>query len=394
VSVSRRTPTILLLAPDSSVHRTLSPLLERAGYTCASVATSAEVLKRARGRGFDLLLLDLPPSDVEALRLLQVLQQRPRPLPALVLAARPSLEGAIAALAYQASDYLPCTTTPEVLLAHLETALRGDSLGNDYLCRRLEAQYHFSHVLTRNRRAREAYVLAARVASSRVPVVITGETGTGKEYLARTLHLLSDRAHQPFVPLNCGALPDELLESELFGHEKGAFTSAAAAQPGLCEIADGGTLFLDEIGEMSPAMQVKLLRFLNDGSFRRLGGTQERHVDARVLAATHDDLPHLVAEGRFREDLFWRLHVIALHLPPLRERPEDLEPFSRHFLARFTRELGQRALELDPAAVACLAEHSWPGNLRELYNVLWRAALLASGDSLCAADLNLTELAA
>ncbi len=392
MSATHRKPIILILDPDPNARRTLSRLLQPAGHACAGVATSAEALRRARG--CDLLLLDLDPSDSQAPALLQALRQPPRPIPALFLVARPSLEGAIAALAHQAHDYLPRTTAPEVLLAHIEAALRGESLGHDYLWRRLETQYHFSHVLSRNLRAREAYVTAARVARSRAPVVISGETGTGKEYLARALHFLSDRASQPFVTLNCGALPDDLLESELFGHEKGAFTSAASAQPGLCEAADAGTLFLDEIGEMSPALQVKLLRFLNDGSFRRLGGAVERQADVRVLVATHQDLPRLVAGGRFREDLFWRLNVIRLQLPPLRERPEDLEPFSAHFLARFALELGRPSLALAPAARRHLSGHPWPGNLRELHNVLWRATLLASGDCLSPTDLQLTDLAA
>ena len=343
---------------------------------------------------FALLLIDFRLPDTPGLRLLQALRKQGWAAPAIMRAARPSLRGAIEALGREVADYLPKSLPVEALLERVRATLAGSWTGNDYLWRSLEAKYHFSHVLSRNAPTRLVYTHAAKVARSRAPIVIAGESGTGKEFLARALHYLSGRAEQLFVTLNCGALPDELLESELFGHEKGAFTSAMGAKAGLCEVADGGDLFLDEIGDMSLPMQVKLLRFLNDGSFRRLGGTQEQQVDVRVLAATNQDLPRAVAEGRFREDLFWRLNVIPLYLPPLRERPEDLEPFSRHFLGRFARDINHPRLDLASDAVAALAAYPWPGNLRQLHNVLWRAALLSDSDRLTSEHLSFEALAA
>jgi DNA-binding NtrC family response regulator len=379
---STAAPAHILVADGDPAHReTLAQALQQGGHKCVLAGTGAETLALARRRAFDLLLLDLRLPDADGLRLLPALRAR-RALPVIALTAQPSVAGALAALSCEVCDYLPKPVQLETLLERISGALCGSGLGHDYVWRSLARQPRFAHVLSENPATRQVYLTAARVARSRAPVLIGGETGTGKEYLARALHGLSDRAEAPFVTLNCGAFPEELLESELFGHEKGAYTSAAGAKPGLCELAAGGVLFLDEIGDMSPAMQVKLLRFLDDGSYRRLGGTQERQADVRLLAATNQDLARARAEGRFREDLYWRLNVIPLRLPPLRERPEDLAPFSRHFLGQFARELQRPGLALLPAAQARLSEYAWPGNLRQLHNVLWRAALLTGSGSI------------
>ena len=226
---------------------------------------------------------------------------------------------------------------------------------------------------------RRAYAAAARVAGTRAPVLLEGETGTGKDWLARAIHYMSDRAERHFVAVNCGALPEQLLTSELFGHEKGAFTSATQAKKGLCEVADGGTLFLDEIGEMSLDNQVKLLHFTQDLSFTRLGGLQPIEVDVRIICATNQSLSAAVREGRFREDLYYRLAVMPLHLPPLRERPEDIEPFARFFLDKHARGHGRGRAVISDEALALLRTQRWPGNLRQLENAVQRGLLMAAG---------------
>jgi transcriptional regulator with GAF, ATPase, and Fis domain len=232
------------------------------------------------------------------------------------------------------------------------------------------------------------YAATARVAHANVPALIEGETGVGKEYLSRAMHLMGPRVKEPFVAINCAALPETLLESELFGHEKGAFTSASTQKKGIAEEADGGTLFLDEIGEMSPTMQVKILRFLEEGAFRRLGGTAMVHVDVRIIAATNKDLLHEVEAGHFREDLYYRVAVIPLFLPPLRERPLDILAFARHFVAKHVKE----DVAISPEAEKALVGHTWPGNIRELHNVMRRAALLRQGDVLTAEDIRFCSI--
>lgn len=233
----------------------------------------------------------------------------------------------------------------------------------------------------------EVFKVLGKVAPTDSTVLVTGESGTGKELLVRALHANSRRADKPFVPINCGAIPKELLESELFGHEKGAFTHAIRSRPGRFELADGGTIFLDEIGEMDLSLQVKILRVLQEKEIERVGGTGSRKVDVRVVAATNRDLEQEVAAGRFREDLYYRLNVIPLHLPPLRERGGDVLLLARHFLERFCRKKGRSTLELAPETRRILAAYSWPGNVRELVNFMERLSILVDGDTVLPADL-------
>jgi len=239
---------------------------------------------------------------------------------------------------------------------------------------------------------RSALDLARRVAPTRATVLVTGETGTGKELIAGVIHASSPRSAAPFVKVNCAALPETLLESELFGHERGAFTSADRVRIGRFEQADRGTLFLDEVGDMSPATQAKLLRVLQDQQFHRLGGTKVLHTDVRIVAATNQDLEKAIREGLFREDLYFRLNVIGIHLGPLRERPEDLEALSRHFLAEFSRELGRLRSGFTEEALARIRAHGWPGNIRELRNVVERAVLMSDGERIEAHDIGLPEI--
>jgi len=345
---------------------------------------SAEEARAATPQTCDVLILDRMLPDADGVELLGELRGQGREAPAIIITAHPSLDSAVTALAHSACEYLTKPFKPAELLALIQRALDTDGAapGMNYLWEGLRQRYGFDHVLSGNPRVRATYAAAARVAASAAPVLIEGETGTGKDYLARAIHYMSDRADKHFVAVNCGALPDTLLASELFGHEKGAFTSATQAKPGLCEVADGGTLFLDEIGEMSPDTQVKLLRFAQDYSFTRLGGVKSIEVDVRIIAATNQDLSRAVAEGRFREDLYYRLSVMPLYLPPLRERPEDVPAFAQHFLQRHRRRCGRGPCHISPEALRELSAQPWPGNLRQLDNVIQRGMLLAQGDTL------------
>lgn len=379
LATSSATSDILIVDDDPIACDVLAKILERSGHKCTVAQSGAEAFQSTQKQPYDLLLLDLCLPDIDGLRLLHALREQGLHAPTIIITAHPSLSTALDALCCEVSDYLPKPFHNEELVETIHQVLEDtDPLGNEYLWRSLETTHAFHHVMSRNPRTRQVYLEAAKVARSHAPVMICGETGTGKEFLARTVHYLSTGAAGPLVVLNCGAFPQELLESELFGHEKGAFTSAGTAQPGLCELADGGTLFLDEIGDMGLPMQVKLLRFLQDGTFRRLGGGKERQVDVRIIAASNQNLQAALKEGRFREDLYWRINVVPLYLPPLRERPEDIDLFSVHFLAQFAQDQGIPQLELTKAAWKKLKAHTWPGNIRQLHNVLLRATLIAT----------------
>lgn len=343
---------------------------------------------------FDLLIIDRMLPDADGVELLAQLRASGLQVPAIIISGRPSLQTAIDALGHGAVHYLVKPFGVHELLACVRSVgdrqpsgSEGRAAGREwaygeYLWRELRERHGFEHIMSANPTVRRAYTAAARVADSRAPVLLEGETGTGKDYLARAIHYMSGRADKQFLAVNCGALPEQLLASELFGHEKGAFTSATQAKKGLCEVADGGTLFLDEIGEMSLDNQVKLLRFTQDFSFTRLGGLQSVQVDVRLICATNRSLSEAVAQGRFREDLYYRLAVMPLCLPPLRERPEDIEPFARFFLDKHLRQHGRREMTLSAEALAVLRSHPWPGNLRQLENAIQRALLLAAGDEL------------
>ena len=296
---------------------------------------------------------------------------------ALVVTSTPSISEAVALMGLGCYDYLPASLAPERVAGHAAEAVGAASRSRaqyELLWRHFRKHGGCEHLYSASHTCQRTYAQAAKAAPSEATVLIEGETGTGKEYLARAIHFMSPRRDKPFIPVNCGAIPETLLESELFGHERGAFTSANRAKPGLCELAHKGTLFLDEIGDMSLPTQVKMLRFLQDRSLVRVGGIESIKVDVRIVAATNQDLKAAVAEGRFREDLYYRLAVMNLHLPPLRDRPEDVLRFARHFLARGSA--GQRKT-LCEYACDKLRQHSWPGNLRELQNIILRAALIA-----------------
>lgn len=391
----RQRRTVLVVDDDPDVRESVERMLGELDCDVQTAPDGASCVTAATAAAPDLLILDRMLPDVDGVELLAHLRAQGVGSPAIIITAHPSLETAVDALGLQAAHYLAKPFAPAELLAAAREALgqgcenvSGEETG--YLWQALREKYGFDHVMSRNPAVRRAYAAAARVAGTPAPVLIEGETGTGKDFLARAIHCMSDRAEKHFVPINCGSLPEQLLTSELFGHEKGAFTSATQSKKGMCEVADGGTLFLDEIGEMSPDNQVKLLRFAQDLTFTRLGGTKPIEVDVRIICATNRDLQAAVQEGRFREDLYYRLAVVPLYLPPLRERPEDIEPFARFFLDKHLRRHGRGPREIAPETVELLQAQEWPGNLRQLENAIQRGLLMAHGDTLQPQDLMLS----
>jgi len=327
----------------------------------------------------DMKLPDMTGNDV-----LREVKRRRRDLPVVVVTGYATKDGAVEAMRLGAYDYLSKPFKIEEVRVVARRALEKSRLidENRYLQNELLNRYKFETVIGDNAKMQGAYVTAAKVAKSNVTVLITGESGTGKEVLARAIHFQSTRAEKPFVKVNCAALPEHLLEDELFGHEKGAFTDASAQRIGRFEWAHGGTLFLDEIGEVAPGVQVKLLRVLQEREFERIGSSKTIKVDVRIVAATNRDLTRAIADGVFREDLFYRLNVVPIELPPLRERPGDIPFLVNHFLKKYGEETGRPDMKVTPEAIAALQQFNWKGNIRELENCIERALILAESDEI------------
>jgi len=376
--------SVLVVDDEPSMQELFEEILGNNGYHLTQATTVAEARTALAKSDFDLAILDRKLPDGDGVALLSELRGAGQHLPALVVTGFPSVETAIEALGNYACDYLCKPFAPDELLTKVKEITEASVVvfDNAYLWDALRTRFGFDNVLSRDPVVEGCYVAAARVAYSDVSVLIQGETGTGKEYLARAIHYMSNRSSHAFVPVNCGAIPETLLESELFGHEKGAFTSATSRKPGLCEQAEKGTLFLDEISQMSTDMQVKLLRFAQDGQFTRLGGVKASEVDVRVIAATNCNLQQAVKEGKFREDLYYRLNVVPLYLPPLRERLEDIMLFANHFLKLHSNEGSAGSYSISAAARLELQRYEWPGNLRELENVMRRALLIAGSGTI------------
>jgi two-component system response regulator PilR (NtrC family) len=310
--------------------------------------------------------------------------------PVIMITAYASTESAIEALKLGAYDYIVKPFDVEEMKTVVRNALEKRRLEheNRALKRELKEKLRFDEMVGDSPRMREVLDLISKIAPTNSTVLVSGESGTGKELVARAIHAGSPCRERPFVSINCGALPDELLESELFGHTRGSFTGAVTAKKGLFEVADGGTLFLDEIGDTTPAMQIKLLRVLQERRIRRVGGTDEIEVNVRVLAATNQDLEQLVRQKRFREDLYYRINVIQIRMPALREKPEDIPKLALHFLIKYSRIMGKKITRINEDAMRRLAEHDWPGNVRELENVIERAVALESSDAITAESLS------
>jgi DNA-binding NtrC family response regulator len=380
---------VLVVDDDQGVRETVSLLLQTQGYEI----TEADCLQRAvaalGAAGFDLVVSDLRLGDGTGLDLLQQLRADPDPPPAILMTSFSSVETAIGALRLGAIDYILKPFSNEEMLHSVARAIRERRTlrENLRLKRSLRREQTRSSLLGRSEGLLHVLDRIKRVAPTDATVLITGESGTGKELVAQAIHDASTRAAGPFVPVNCGAIPADLIESELFGHAKGAYTGAVMATEGLIREAHGGTLFLDEVGELPLAMQVKFLRVLQDRQVRPLGGRDFMRVDVRFLAATNKDLKAAIARGEFREDLYYRLNVIGLHIPPLRERGNEVELLARHFCSHYAARMRKRVAGFDEGFLSFLRQYDWPGNVRELENLIERAVILCEGETLCYADL-------
>jgi DNA-binding NtrC family response regulator len=375
--------TILVIDDEEIMREILEALLTREGYAVRLAATAAEGLDAAKTMSFDAAVLDVMLPDMDGIAVLDELKRLDEDLPVLMITAFASVENAIAAMKRGAFDYITKPFKNDEVLVVLRNATERRRLvaENKALRQNLQASQHrFGGIIGRSPRIRQVFDLIIQAAPSRATMLIQGESGTGKELVARALHTHSMRADRAFITVNSGSLPPDLLESNLFGHVKGAFTGAIYPKKGLFELADKGTIFFDEIGNIPLETQAKLLRVIQEREFMRLGGVDTIRVDVRIIAATNVDLRRMMEEGRFREDLFYRLHVITVQLPPLRDRRDDIPLLVQHFLEKFGTENNKTHLEITPAALDLLMEYDWPGNVRELENVIERAVVLSSGD--------------
>jgi DNA-binding NtrC family response regulator len=380
---------LLIVDDDEDLRRTLARRFERQGMSVAEAGSGEEAVALAARNRYDVALLDLHLPGMTGIDVLAQLKESQPELEALLLTAHGSIETAIQALKRGAYDYLTKPFQLSELEVHIQKAYEKVQLARRE--RQWVQQGQLSYESARYRlvgsspAVRRVLALIEKVAPTDTTVLVRGPSGTGKELVARAVHMNSARRDRPLVTINCAALQETLLESELFGHEKGAFTGAVTAKSGLVEVAEGGTLFIDEIGEMAPGLQAKLLRVLEDGHYRRVGSTQETHADVRVVAATNRSLEEEMKAGRFREDLYYRLNVMTIDLPPLRERREDIPLLVEHFLT--TRQISSTRYHIQPEALDCLSRYDWPGNVRELANVLERAQILAEGHVITPDDL-------
>ncbi|HMJ23009.1 MAG TPA: sigma-54 dependent transcriptional regulator [Terriglobales bacterium] len=373
--------SVLIIDDEAAIRESLETLLELEGYSVESAASADQGLTRIGERPFDLLLLDLALPDRNGLELLTELHAHDPQLCVIMITAYGTVENAVKAMQAGATNFVQKPWDNEKLLADVRLAVgrHRTEAENVQLKRALKQRYNFEHIVGKSEPMLKIFDLVAQVAPSRSTILLQGESGTGKELIAKAIHLNSPRRDRAFVPVNTGSMPPDLLESTLFGHVKGAFTSAVASKKGLFEIADRGTLFLDEIGTMSLDTQSKILRVLQDRKFMHLGGVHELQVDVRIIAATNVDLKQLVREGKFRDDLFYRLNVISIDLPPLRQRKEDIPLLVDFFLAKYSEENERPRRKMIPEGLRPLLSYSWPGNVRELENVVERAVVLSTG---------------
>jgi len=372
--------SILIIDDEAAIRESLETLLQFEGYAVESAETGEAGLARLAERTFDLILLDFALPDRNGLEVLAEIRNRDPQLAVIMITAYGTVDNAVRAIQSGATNFIQKPWDNEKLLADVRASVarcRAEE-ENEQLKRAFKQRYNFENIVGKSDSMLKIFDLVAQVASSRSTVLIQGESGTGKELIAKAIHANSQRKNHTFVPVNTGSMPADLLESTLFGHVKGAFTSAVSSKKGLFEVADGGTIFLDEIGTMSLETQSKILRVLQDKKFMHLGGVHELQVDVRVIAATNIDLKVLVKEGKFREDLFYRLNVITIDLPPLRSRPPDVPLLVNHFLAKFSEENGKPPRQLATEALRPLMDYAWPGNVRELENVMERAVVLSN----------------
>jgi two-component system response regulator HydG len=380
--------SIMIVDDERIIRESFLHWFEKYGHKVDAAASGPEALEKLEKTPFDLLFVDIKMPGMDGIELLgRVKEEYPETL-VVIITAYGSIESAVKAMKLGAADYLLKPFKPEQLSLLMEKLAQQKRFVSEfkYVKGRLEEITRFQNIIGKSKPMQEVFDLIREVAQSDATVLLVGETGTGKELVAKAIHAKSRRAHLPFIAINCGAMPDTLLESELFGYQKGAFTGAGHTRKGFFEVVSGGTLFLDEIGEISPRMQVDLLRVLEEKKVRRIGDTESVEVDFRLISATRRDLEKEAAEGNFREDFYYRINVILIRLPPLRARREDIPLLVEHFLDKYSRETTKRVDHLTTEAMRLLAEYPWPGNVRELENAIERAVVLSKSRTLGADD--------
>jgi two-component system response regulator AtoC len=375
---------ILIVDDDPQIRTLLADRLRFHKYQVSSAQDGEEGLQIFKNQGADLVLLDLMMPKLDGLGTLERMKKEDPEVLVIMMSAFGTIEKAVEAVKMGAYDFIPKPCEPDHILLTIEKALKAKNVlqEKEYLKGEIDSRYDM--VWGQSSEMKQIREMVQKVADTKSTILIQGESGTGKQVLARAIHNLSPRKDKPFVHVNCVALSEQLLESDLFGHEKGAFTGAHQRKKGRLETAHAGTVFLDEIGDISPVIQTKFLHFLESGEFERVGGTQTQKVDVRIIAATNRDLPLAVEEKKFREDLFFRLNVISITLPPLRKRKEDIPELADYFLNKYNEEMKKKINSINPAALETFLHYFWPGNIRELQNVLERAIVLAAGDTITA----------
>lgn len=383
----------ILIVDDEVVMRdSLSAWLREDGYEVVAVENGAQALEKVQQERWDVLLVDLKMPGMDGIEVLEKVKKIDKGIPIIIMTAYATVDSAVEAMKKGAYDYIVKPFNPEEIGLAIRKIIAYQDLlkENVYLRQELERKYQFKDIIGKSHKMQEVFALVKTVARSNSTILIEGESGTGKELVARAIHNSSLRSEGPFVAVNCAALPENLLESELFGYEKGAFTGAVSTKKGRFELADKGTLFLDEVGDISPKTQVDLLRVLEEKEFRRVGGTGLIKADVRIIAATNKDLKGLVEQGKFREDLYYRINVVSIQLPPLRERKEDIPLLMEHFLRKYCIENKKEVDTISDETARLLMQYDWPGNVRELENVIERAVVVTQGRIVLPRDLPLS----
>jgi len=375
---------ILIVDDEESFRNVLTVILRKEGYEVEGAANGEEGLNKISSAAFDHVLCDIRMPKMDGLEFLRESQKIGAEAPVIMMSAFGTVDTAIEAMKLGAYDYISKPFKPDEIILTLKKAEEREGLRkeNELLRRQVKKEYSFENIVSKNEKMNKIFEIIRKVAPYKSTILITGESGTGKELVARAIHYNSERSKMFFVPVNCGAIPENLLESELFGHVKGAFTDAIRTKRGLFEEADEGTIFLDEIGELPAQLQVKLLRVLQDGEIRRVGESKSIQINVRIIAATVKDLAREVNEGRFRDDLFYRLNVLYLSIPPLRERREDIPLLVQHFINKHNQNLNKHVKEVDSKALELLMNYKWAGNVRELENTIERAVVLTDGEKI------------
>ncbi len=389
--MSPEKPSILVVEDEPKMRRLLELQLADEGFHAQTVGDAETALKLVNSGPFDLIVTDLKLPGMSGIEFLEAVKRSNAAVPIIIMTAYGTVESAVEAMKIGASDYVlkPFSLAELVLVIRKELASHQLREENRSLREALGQRYQYDNIVARSEKMQAVLALVERVAPTNSTVLLGGESGVGKDLIARAIHQHSNRASGPFIKINSTAIPETLLESELFGYEKGAFSGATTSKPGKFELADKGTLFLDEIGDVPPAIQVKLLRVLQEREFERLGGTKTLKVDVRLIAATNRDLRAALEEGTFREDLYYRLNVVAIDIPPLRDHKEDIPALANFFLEKFARESGKPIRGITPAAMNLLLGFHWPGNVRELENIIERGVTLSVGSTLDVADIHL-----